>query len=51
MVATAARIQLLEKETQALVDWAEAIHQSDETLYHQAQQLATRLGHTIGKMV
>jgi len=44
MVATAARIQLLEKETQALVDWAEAIHQSDETLYHQAQQLATRLG-------
>ncbi|MEM6521736.1 MAG: glucosylglycerol hydrolase, partial [Cyanobacteria bacterium P01_C01_bin.70] len=44
MVATAARIQLLETETQALVDWAEQVHQSDETLYHKAQTLATRLG-------
>ncbi|WP_204139257.1 glucosylglycerol hydrolase [Halomicronema sp. CCY15110] len=44
MVATAARIQLLETETQALVDWSESVQQSDETLYHKAQMLATRLG-------
>jgi hypothetical protein len=44
MVATAARIQLLEKETQDLLDWAEAVHDSDETLFHKAQTLATRLG-------
>ncbi|MBE9137107.1 alpha-amylase [Nodosilinea sp. LEGE 07088] len=44
MVATAARIQLLDTETQALLDWAEQVHQSDETLFHQAKALATRLG-------
>ena len=44
MVATAAHIQLLETETQELVDWAEAVHSSDETLFHKAQTLATHLG-------
>lgn len=44
MVATAARIQLLEKETQELVDWAEEVQQSDETLFNKAKFLATRLG-------
>lgn len=44
MVATAAQIRLLEPETQALVEWADAVQHSDETLYHKAQTLATRLG-------
>ncbi|MGD1859067.1 MAG: glucosylglycerol hydrolase [Leptolyngbyaceae cyanobacterium] len=44
MVATLDRIQLSESETQALVDWANQVHQSGETLYHKAQTLATRLG-------
>ncbi|TVQ05437.1 MAG: alpha-amylase [Leptolyngbya sp. DLM2.Bin27] len=44
MVATAASIHLLETETQALLDWAEQVHQSDATLFHKAQTLATRLG-------
>lgn len=44
MVATAARIQLVKDETQALVDWAEQVQQSDETIFHKAQLLATRLG-------
>jgi len=44
MVAMAARIQLLEKETQELVDWAEEVQQSDETLFNKAKFLATRLG-------
>ncbi len=44
MIATATQIQLLEAETQELLDWAEAIHRSGETLFHQAQALATRLG-------
>lgn len=44
MVATAARIQILETETQALLDWAEQVQQSDDTLFNQAKTLATRLG-------
>lgn len=44
MVTTAAHIQLLEQETQVLLDWAENIHQSDETLFNKAKALATRLG-------
>jgi hypothetical protein len=44
MVATAARIQLLEPETQALLDWAEQVQQLDDTLFNQAKALATRLG-------
>lgn len=38
------QIQLLEQETQALLDWAEQIQQSDDTIFHKAQKLATRLG-------
>lgn len=38
------QIRLLERETQALLDWAEQVHQSDDTVLHKAQQLATRLG-------
>ena len=44
MVATATRIQLLEAETQTFLDWADQVHQSDDTLFHKAQMLATRLG-------
>ncbi|NMF84906.1 glucosylglycerol hydrolase [Nodosilinea sp. P-1105] len=44
MVATAARIQLLDSETQALLDWADQVDHSEETLLHKAQTLATRLG-------
>jgi hypothetical protein len=44
MVVTAARIQLLKKETQELIDWSESVQQSDETIFHKAQTLATRLG-------
>ncbi|WP_017299047.1 glucosylglycerol hydrolase [Nodosilinea nodulosa] len=44
MVATAARIQILETETQQLLDWAEQVQQSDDTLFNQAKALATRLG-------
>ncbi len=44
MVATAARIQLLDTETQALLDWADQVYQSEETMFHKAQALATRLG-------
>jgi len=45
MVATAGKaVRLEEQPTQALVEWAEAIHQSDETILHKAQALATRLG-------
>lgn len=45
MVKTAApKINLIENETQKLLDWADAIHGSDETIFHKAQQIATRLG-------
>ncbi|MEB3210995.1 MAG: glucosylglycerol hydrolase, partial [Leptolyngbyaceae bacterium] len=44
MVATATRIQLLEQETDALIQWAEEIQHSDETLFNKARILATRLG-------
>ncbi|MGF1524742.1 MAG: glucosylglycerol hydrolase [Leptolyngbyaceae cyanobacterium] len=49
MVATAIptkapHIELLEQETQALLDWAEQVQRSDETVFHKAQKLATRLG-------
>ncbi|ASC70511.1 uncharacterized protein XM38_014500 [Halomicronema hongdechloris C2206] len=45
MVTTAQpRIQLIEDETQALLDWAEAVESSDDTVFGKAQQLATRLG-------
>lgn len=44
MVATATRIHLLETETQALLDWADQVQQSDETLLNRAKTLATRLG-------
>lgn len=45
MVATrASQIQIVEQETQALLDWAEQVHRSDETLFKKAQMLATRLG-------
>jgi hypothetical protein len=44
MVATAARIRLLENETQELINWAEAIQHTDDTIFHKARQLATRLG-------
>jgi hypothetical protein len=44
MVATATRVHLLEKETDALVQWAEEVHHSDETLFNKARILATRLG-------
>ncbi len=42
--AQGTRIRLLEQETQALLDWAEQIQQSDDTIFHKAQKLATRLG-------
>jgi len=45
MVTTAQpRIQLIEDETQALLDWAAAVESSDDTVFSKAQQLATRLG-------
>lgn len=47
MVATTPKvpaIQLLEDETQQLMDWAEQVQNSDETVFHKAQALATRLG-------
>ncbi|PSN18484.1 alpha-amylase [filamentous cyanobacterium CCP5] len=45
MVKTAApKINLVESETQKLLDWAEEIQRSDDTILHKAQHLATRLG-------
>jgi hypothetical protein len=44
MVATTARIQLVDDETQALMDWAIAVHESDDTYFHKSQQIARRLG-------
>ena len=38
------QIRLLEPETQALLDWVEQVQQSDDTVFHKAQKLATRLG-------
>ncbi|MGJ3251387.1 MAG: glucosylglycerol hydrolase [Elainellaceae cyanobacterium] len=45
MVATGqSSIALVERATQELLDWAEQVHHSDETILHKAQTLATRLG-------
>lgn len=44
MVATATSIQLVEAETQALVDWVDQVQHSDDTLFNKAKTLATRLG-------
>lgn len=44
MVTTATQIALVEDETQALLDWAIAVNDSDETYFHKSQQLARRLG-------
>ncbi len=43
-VNTASKIKLVEEETQKLLDWAESVENSDETLFHKAQTLATKLG-------
>lgn len=44
MVAIASRVQLVEQETQGLLNWAEQIQGSDETIFKKAQLIATRLG-------
>ncbi|MGB7444875.1 MAG: glucosylglycerol hydrolase [Coleofasciculaceae cyanobacterium] len=43
-VKTRTSIKLVEKETQKLLDWAEQVQKSDQTLFKQAQVLATKLG-------
>lgn len=45
MVATSVSpIQLVEDETQKLLNWAQETQESEETIFHKAQRLATRLG-------
>ncbi|MDJ0843366.1 glucosylglycerol hydrolase [Crocosphaera sp.] len=44
MVTTKLGIQLIEEETQKLMEWVEQIEQSGETVFEKAQKLATRLG-------
>ncbi len=44
VVEVSQSISRVEAETQALVDWAAAIANSDQTFFHKAQMLATRLG-------
>ncbi len=38
------RIKLIEDETQQLLDWAQQVQDSDETIFNKAKTLATRLG-------
>jgi hypothetical protein len=45
MVATVASpVQIVEAETQKLLDWVDSIEASDDTIFHKAQRIATRLG-------
>ncbi|MGJ3248633.1 MAG: glucosylglycerol hydrolase [Elainellaceae cyanobacterium] len=45
MIATTRpQIFLVDNETQALLDWTAQVQHSDETIFHKAQTLATRLG-------
>jgi hypothetical protein len=44
MVTTRLNIQLIEEETQKLIEWVENIEQSDDTVFQKAQKVATRLG-------
>lgn len=44
MVAIATTISLVQDDTQALLDWAIAVQQSDDTFFHKCQALARRLG-------
>jgi hypothetical protein len=45
MVATVSSpVRIIEAETQKLLDWVDSIEASDETIFHKAQQVATRLG-------
>jgi len=45
MVATSVSpIQLVEEDTQKLLDWAHEVQASDETLFKKAQHLASKLG-------
>ncbi len=41
---SSAAIALVDDATQTLLDWAEAIAESDETYFHKAQKIARRLG-------
>ncbi|MEQ8959940.1 MAG: glucosylglycerol hydrolase, partial [Coleofasciculus sp. C2-GNP5-27] len=37
-------ITLIADETQKLLDWADSVQQSNDTIFHKAKTLATRLG-------
>jgi hypothetical protein len=37
-------VQIVEAETQKLLDWVDSIEASDDTIFHKAQRIATRLG-------
>lgn len=43
-VRSASQISLVADETQKLIDWAQSVQHSDETIFHKAQTLAKRLG-------
>ncbi len=44
MTVKASHLKLIEEETQALLDWAVSVEQSDDTYFGKAQTLARRLG-------
>ena len=44
VTTTKPQIQLVEEETRKLIEWIEKVEQSDETVFHKAQKVATRLG-------
>ncbi|MGF1488629.1 MAG: glucosylglycerol hydrolase [Prochloraceae cyanobacterium] len=37
-------VQIVEAETQKLIDWVNEIERSDDTIFHKAQKIVTRLG-------